>query len=252
MEKNPVLPVSISNLPNHLVSPRWSADPWLPVSARGVILLTFFDGIASAVLVAVSIGLTVHRVIAWETEQDCRELSGGHFPFIEHWGDISETSPKKVSEAILAGRTKGLDALVTAGPPGPAFSRTLGGRSGGRVTPEGSKFQEFCEFLDKVEKDTGKLRIMIENVVPHSVEESKHFEKLLGANAMVIDAADWRIINRPRLWWIRSIWPDSIQVRKGTPGATIMGDKSFLCVRHIQYNSFHRAVVPPTSQPYKQ
>ena len=186
-------------------------------------------------------------MIAWETEKDCCDLSGSHFPFIEHWGDFRETPPKKVSEAILAGRAKGLDALVTAGPPCPSFSRILEGRGGGRTSPEGHKFQEFCEFLDKVEEDTGKLRIMIENVVPHSVEDSKHFEKLLGANAMVIDAADWRIVSRPRLWWIRSVWPDSIQVRKGTPGATIKGDKSFLCIRHIQYNSFRRAVVPTKS-----
>ena len=247
LRKNPVLPVSMANLPSHLVSPRWSADPWLPVSFKGVILLTFFDGIASAVLVAVSIGLTIHRVIAWETEKDCCDLSGAHFPFIEHWGDFRETPPQEVSKAILEGRTKGLEALVTAGPPCPAFSRILEGRGGGRTSPEGHKFQEFCEFLKKVEEDTGTLRLMVENVVPHNTEDAEHFENLLGAKAMVIDAADWRTVSRPRLWWIRSDWPDYILVRKDTPGAITRGHLSFLCIRHIQYNDFRRAVVPTKS-----
>ena len=84
----------------------------------------------------------------------------------------------------MTGRTRGLETLVTAGPPCPAFSRILEGRGGGRKSPEGHKFQEFYEFLGKVEEDTGTLRFMVESVVPHDPEDAKHFEKLLGANAL--------------------------------------------------------------------
>eukprot|EP00435_Cladocopium_sp_Y103_P048273 s452_g14.t1 len=99
--------------------------------------------------------------------------------------------------------------LVTAGTPCPDFS-VVAGKSEGRNLPEGSKFSEFIDRVETLEKELPYHRVMVvaENVIMNDPSDAKFISDRLKTEPIVIDAADASLVSRPRLWWIRIGWQD--------------------------------------------
>ena len=173
------------------------------------IVLSFFDGIGSGPFVLQELLPTTPLVLAWETDQVCKDIASHHMPHIQHRGDFREDSPEDVAAALRqhAGNVAP-QVWVLAGPPCPDFSR-IKSAAPGIEGSEGVKMDEFCTFLDNLEgalKDWPPPIILVENVVMTNKQEIQHFSHRLRCNPILVDAADFGMIGRPRLWWTRHQW----------------------------------------------
>ena len=71
------------------------------VANTTVILLSFFDGIATAAHVLRELQVDVPLFMAWETDPDCHQVAATHFPDIWARGDIERDDLRDVYQEIL-------------------------------------------------------------------------------------------------------------------------------------------------------
>ena len=183
---------------------RQRAEPEQP----GIFLLSFFDGIGVAALAAQDHRKVAH-LFTWEVDEAAQAVCDAQFGQIaSHRGAIQDDS----AEAIVAEINR-LDPhavhtiLVTGGPPCPDFSR-VNDDAAGRAGGTGRLFGVFCDILDALESHLKgrSLAIVVENVVMACHGDIAYFSKRLRCEPILIDAADWGVVHRPRLWWTRLDW----------------------------------------------
>jgi site-specific DNA-cytosine methylase len=169
---------------------------------RELVLLSVFDGIGTAALSLTSLGVKLHHHIAWETDEDCRNLVSRLWPKAELRGDFRADKPADIATLINTWKSEGIETVIAAAPPCPSFSRILGEKSQGSNCEEGKKFGDFASWLSEIEKDTlNPIRILVENVVPTDRSHFNAMSTSLAANYVVADSIDYKLIHRPRLWW---------------------------------------------------
>ena len=157
-----------------------------------LLLLSFFDGIATARFVLHTAGVFPTVSACWEDDEECMALSTAHFPDTIHLGSIENSSATAVHDLIEIWDPTGTSfILIAAGPPCPDFTPIKGTSAAGRTGPEGQKFDAMCDILDgvatleyqraaKAARPMQKFGILIENVVMNP-SEAAHFSNRLSA-----------------------------------------------------------------------
>ena len=177
--------------------------------AAHVIILSFFDGIGSGPFVFKELFGRPKAVFSWEIDQLCMNVSSYHVPETQHRGDLAADSPAALAAAILAlNPDKTARILILGGPPCPDFS-SIKAQPAGRAGPEGMKFDQMCDFCDRLEQllnDWPPFWFLVENVVLKAKGEIQHFSARLKCQPILADAADFGVVSRPRLWWVRRRW----------------------------------------------
>ena len=179
------------------------AGPLAGAHRPPVVLLSWFGGIATAMWALCAEGVRPYLSVSWEDHAPSAELAKAHFPEVVGRGDFRRDGPEEII-ALLRERKvpDGAVVLGTAGPPCPDYTQIKGDRALGRAGPEGRKFVEFAELLLKLQAACPwNVLFLVENVVPGKLEEARFFEDLLRVPARWVDAEDFGLIRRPRLWW---------------------------------------------------
>ena len=175
--------------------------------------MSAFDGIGCARIAAES--LAPHLAaplayIAWEIEAGCQNLTSRVYE-VTHRGDITQENFQGLAD-ILDSVDPDREAVVllTAGPPCVDFTIIKGDQAPGRDGPEGIKFDIFVQWQRTLKEHLqGRpLRRLVENVLPHRRGDIAHFENTLTCKAVIIDAAIFGKISRPRVWWSDVQWDD--------------------------------------------
>ena len=98
--------------------------------------------------------------------------------------------------------------VVCAGPPCTDFSDIRGSAAPGVDGPEGMKFVKLVEWLKTLKQHIKSRRMLrlIENVLPHRRGDIIHFEEALDCQAIILDAAGFGLVSRPRVWWSDICW----------------------------------------------
>ena len=93
-------------------------------------------------------------------------------------------------------------------PPCPDFSPIKGDEAPRSKGQEGQKFIKFCTFAREVESQLHPIPVgyLVENVILQDRAEIHYFSQALDCQAIVMDAADYGLVSRPRLWWTRVPW----------------------------------------------
>ena len=148
-----------------------------------------------------------HR-ISWEIDEACVAISSHRWPDLEQRGDIFQDE-----QAALKARIDEIDPnqectiLLTAAPPCPDFSR-IRPDAPGRDGPEGQKFDNMLRWFaapSALFRERKVLR-MIENVIMSRKADLRHFEAEVGVPAIIMDAQDWGLVKRPRVFWTDAGW----------------------------------------------
>ncbi len=94
-----------------------------------------------------------------------------------------------------------------AAPPCPDFS-IINDSALGLQGEEGSKFVKYAQLARQIEQGLGgrEVRHLVENVIFQQKSEAQHVSNSLDASPIVVDASDFGLIGRPRLWWSRIDW----------------------------------------------
>eukprot|EP00438_Fugacium_kawagutii_P019769 Skav203659 [mRNA] locus=scaffold2755:67102:70040:- [translate_table: standard] len=182
--------------------------PKLNTTGKEIILLGFFDGIGSAAFALQSVVGTVKAYLSWETDADCIRVITHHFPHAVHRGDLTADTPAAVAALIKEIDSEGRCIVVTAsGPPCPDFS-SIAESAQGRAGTEGRKFVSLTEFLKDLEPllNPREVSHITENVVMANHGDVQYFTTALKSEPVVFDAADFGLINRPRIFWCRINW----------------------------------------------
>ena len=103
------------------------------------------------------------------------------------------------------------------------YSDIKGDDAPGKTGPEGSKFVRFCQWQRDLQ---GRLKgrpfkRLIENVLPHRRADIRFFEEELGCGAIIWDAADFKKVSRPRVWWTDIDWDDTARVNELLQGEPV-------------------------------
>ena len=123
------------------------------------------------------------------------------------------------------------------------FSRILGPKGKGPDCDEGQKFSDFTKWLLDIEKKLGqKLRILIENVIPQDTSHAKRMADQLEASFVVADASDYKLINRPRLWWTRIKW--TRDARRNDTNISLRQPWSPFDIKVGNFNGFDKIWLP--------
>ena len=124
------------------------------------ILLSFFDGVASAGLICNQVLSTkkfTWKGFAWETDNDLVSLSKQRFPEIQHRGDLDHDDPASVIHALRAIDPESRAVvIIAAGPPCPDHSR-IRATAPGVHGCEGSQVSSLCGFLAEAGSVMGLL-----------------------------------------------------------------------------------------------
>ena len=96
--------------------------------------------------------------------------------------------------------------LVLAAPPCPDFSRIHEGP--GKEGESGKLFGLFCDLLSSLEDllKGRSMALLVENVIMACSGDINYFSQRLRCEPIIVDAADWGVVHRPRLWWTRVDW----------------------------------------------
>ena len=187
--------------------PQTGSGPGFQRLKEKAILVSCFDGIGSAALALQELVETITLHIAWEIDEDCIAVLRTRHKDVLLRGDFLQDDPLEVAK-VIEQKDPGGECLVVfaAAPPCPDFSRIRENPPGSEGA-EGQKFTAYCHFVKKVEQNIPHKRVghLTENVVMQKTEADT-FSSLLGCEAIVADAQDFGLINRPRLWWTRVDW----------------------------------------------
>lgn len=151
----------------------------------------------------------LRRIIAWEIDPEAISVSRRHFPDIIHRGDFLDDDPQDVAQTVHDFNHDGRAVVVWLGaPPCPDFSPIKGDEAPGSKGQEGQKFIKFCTFAREVESRLHPIPVgyLVENVILQDRAEIHYFSQALDCQAIVMDAADYGMVSRPRLWWTRIPW----------------------------------------------
>eukprot|EP00438_Fugacium_kawagutii_P004671 Skav216583 [mRNA] locus=scaffold3151:23511:25874:+ [translate_table: standard] len=150
--------------------------------------------------------------VAWEIDEDCVNLTNQRHQ-VHHRGNFLQDDLRDLQKFVQQQDPQAIGAIIlTAGPPCPDYSRILGDNGRGRHGDEGIKFEQFCQW----QKDLIPLMAprktvrLVENVVPHRRADVGYFEGKLNCKAIVWDAADFKRVSRPRVWWSDIDWNSPI------------------------------------------
>lgn len=172
------------------------------------ILLSFFSGVeAGATSLTRLIGAPVLH-LCWEIDESCIKIIQKHFPSAKLRGDVLTEDPKSVIDVIdRHDAHQTCLILFLAAPPCPDFSVISEGAQG-LQGDEGSKFLRYAELAKKIEQGLGnrQVRHLVENVIFQQKAEAQHVSNALEASPIMVDAADFGLVGRPRLWWTRLDW----------------------------------------------
>ncbi len=144
----------------------------------------------------------------------CMGVTTYWHPRVRHRGDFTKDSVSDVAELIRSiDPDNDAMLLITAGPPCPDFSRIRSRSAPGHRGTEGQKFGQFCEFTDQLEYELSRqAHKVVENVVMEP-KDADLCSEMLSYTPVMIDACDFSIIRRPRLWWTTIKWDDVQQLR---------------------------------------
>ena len=146
--------------------------------------------------------------LTWENDPDCINIISAKFPEAKLRGDVLQESAESVVQLI--DRYDSHQTCVVffmAAPPCPDFSQ-INSSAEGLSGVEGSKFTKYAELASQIETLLGprETRHLVENVVMQQRSEAQHISSALHSNPVVVDAADFGLVGRPRLWWTRTEW----------------------------------------------
>lgn len=188
-------------------------DRSTPQTGTPVILLSVFDGIGCSKL-ALDMVLDHTQCyllgyLAWEIDQDCINLTSQAHQ-VHHRGDFMQDDLNEIVQQITAWDPEERAILLfCAGPPCPDYSRITEGP--GRDGTEGIKFEHYAKWQKQLVALIGQRRAakLTENVIPHRRGDIQYFETTkLGQQAIIFDAAEFKRISRPRVWWSNIDWDD--------------------------------------------
>ena len=183
------------------------------------LVLSVFDGCGTAHEAADTV-LGSHRIwhrISWEIDEECNHISSTRWPDIEQRGDIFADTQDSLRDRIdELDPNKECAILLAAAPPCPDFSRIRPDASG-REGPEGQKFDAMLRwFADPAAIfSTRKVLRLIENVIMSRKADLKHFEAEIGVPGIIVDAQDWGVVKRPRVWWSDAGWSQFVDTALG-------------------------------------
>ena len=172
------------------------------------ILLSFFSGIEAAASSFVRLVGSPILHISWEIDASCQKIIEKHFPSAKIRGDVSTEDPQAIIDLIDRYDAHQTCAIIfMAAPPCPDFS-IINDSAQGLQGDEGSKFIKYAQLASKIEAGLGgrEVRHLVENVIFQQKSEAQHVSNALAASPIVVDASDFGLIGRPRLWWTRIDW----------------------------------------------
>ncbi len=190
----------------------------LGISGRDIIVLSCFDGIATGPWILTQLFGPLHRVFAWEVDPEAIIVAKKHLPDIITRGNFMDDDPEDIAQLIRDYDPDGTKLILwLSAPPCPDFSSIKGDEAPGKEGPEGQKFLRFTEFANSVEERLPhkKFGYLVENVILQDRGEADLFSLQMNCNVVAIDATDYGLINRPRLWWSRIQW-DQVKVQPFT------------------------------------
>eukprot|EP00913_Durusdinium_trenchii_P007654 g7191.t1 len=179
-------------------------------TAKAWIVLSVFDGcgIAHEAADVVLGSRIIWRRISWEIDDACMAISSHRWPDLEQRGDIFQDQQDSLRDRIdEIDPNQECTILLTAAPPCPDFSR-IRPDAPGREGPEGQKFDNMLRWFaapSAIFKERKVLR-MIENVIMSRKADLRHFEAEVGVPAIIMDAQDWGLVKRPRVFWTDAGW----------------------------------------------
>jgi len=165
-----------------------------------VILLSCFDGIGSAAVALRDLLDSISLHITWEVDEECLKVQAARHTDAMMRGDFLKDDPLEVAKIIRQHDPQGTClVLFASAPPYPDFSR-IKENPPGSDGAEGQKFTAYCAFINQVEMNIPHKRVghLTENVVMQK-SEADLFSSRLDCEAVVADAQDFGLINRPRL-----------------------------------------------------
>ena len=221
-------------------------------TAKAWIVLSVFDGCGiahEAADIVIGSRRIWHR-ISWEIDEACVAISSHRWPDLEQRGDIFQDD-----QAALKARIDEIDPnqectiLLTAAPPCPDFSR-IRPDAPGRDGPEGQKFDNMLRWFaapSALFRERKVLR-MIENVIMSRKADLRHFEAEVGVPAIIMDAQDWGLVKRPRVFWTDAGWQRFGETAMGwTIRWTKLYDTDHLTFEFPRPSGIHSA--PPVEAP---
>ena len=176
-----------------------------------IIVLSCFDGIGTGPFALTQLFGPLRKIIVWEIDPEALLVARHHFPDMVVRGDFMDDEPQDVAQTVHDFNRDGKAIVLWLGaPPCPDFSVIKGDEAPGSHGQEGQKFTKFCTFAREVESYLHPIPVgyLVENVVLQDRAEIDYFSHALDCQAVLVDAADYGLVSRPRLWWTRIPWPE--------------------------------------------
>ena len=165
--------------------------PAQAVQARfPVAVLSFFDGIATALHALKTLQVRPVLSWAWELDPEAIKVASSQHPEVVHHGDVFGRSPKDVLAAVSASVPKDTVLLLFAAPPCHDFSR-IRSNPPGSSGKEGAKFDQFASWLSEFRQASPfRVVFLVENVVmPLSMQQK--FDDKLQCRSFACDSSSW-------------------------------------------------------------
>lgn len=153
-------------------------------------VLSTFDGIGAPRAALEQAGVPVGRYYSSEVDPYAAAIARRNYPDTVELGDIRGVSKQAIPEKIN---------LMCGGFPCQDLSRANVGGAGVAGDRSGL-VREFVRVMDDVQPN----HILVENVVPtgrRAEQDVKAVSKMLGMDPVLVDAASFGPMRRPRLWW---------------------------------------------------
>jgi site-specific DNA-cytosine methylase len=209
-------------------------------SAKGINVLSFFDGVSAGQEALKQLGVPVDNYFAIEIEESAISFTQWNFPDTIQVGNITNivelekqdissdyTFVSKITGSNLIRFVKSLPPidLVFAGSPCQGFSQS--GRGEGFENPRSRLFFNFVQIFNAIKKlqNRPNLKFFFENVGMHEKWKSV-ISNHLKVQPIFIDASDYSPCARPRLYWTNLEIPESIihKYKSNDTAQTLMGD----------------------------
>lgn len=154
----------------------------------GLVVLSWFDGIATGPSVLQQLFGPLRKVIAWEIDPEALLVAQHHVPDIVCRGDFLDDEPQDVAQTVRDFNTDGQVRVVFLGaPPCPDFSTIKGDDAPGSHGQEGQKFLKFAKFAREVEDLLHPIPVgyLVENVILQDRGEIDFFSSSLDCQAVL-------------------------------------------------------------------